>query len=390
MRHFRSGVIPLWLTGALAAAQLAKFASLAPLLRESHHLSLAATGLLISLLEVGGALFGFVAGLALSRIGTRSLLLAGLALLAITGAVEAFAADTTILFVARAAEGIAYLFVVISAPTLIFAVAEERDRPFALALWSTFVPVGMAIGSAISGQSTALVGLKGTMLLWSVLCAIGLLVMARLPIAAGKGGGRIAMPRIGAWFATLGFGFYTIFVCALSGMLPTFLVERMGASIGGAGVAAAVVSMAALLGFVIALSLIRRGVLGNWRLNAALLVSLLATAAAAPFIFSSGGLIASVVVAFLVITLSGVASPLVFARLPMLAGAGSSHDPRIAAANGLLTQFGAGGALLGPPLGGLIAARWGWDYLGLAISLLAVAMLGALLAAERSSGQRFS
>jgi MFS family permease len=212
MRHFRSGVIPLWLTGALAAAQLAKFASLAPLLRESHHLSLAATGLLISLLEVGGALFGFVAGLALSRIGTRSLLLAGLALLAITGAVEAFAADTTILFVARAAEGIAYLFVVISAPTLIFAVAEERDRPFALALWSTFVPVGMAIGSAISGQSTALVGLKGTMLLWSVLCAIGLLVMARLPIAAGKGGGRIAMPRIGAWFATLGFGFYTIFV----------------------------------------------------------------------------------------------------------------------------------------------------------------------------------
>ena len=57
-------ILALWLIGVLAAAQLAKIASIAPLLRERFELSLPQTGWLISLLEVGGGLFGFVAGTA--------------------------------------------------------------------------------------------------------------------------------------------------------------------------------------------------------------------------------------------------------------------------------------------------------------------------------------
>lgn len=73
MQRRLPAIIFLCLTGVLATAQLAKFSTIAPLLRDRFDLSLPEAGLLISLLEVGGDLFGFVAGMAL-------LMLAGVAL----------------------------------------------------------------------------------------------------------------------------------------------------------------------------------------------------------------------------------------------------------------------------------------------------------------------
>ena len=68
-------IIMLRLIGVLAAAQLAKISTFAPVLRTRFGLSLSQAGLLISLLEVGGGLLGFVAGLALVRIKNRRSLL---------------------------------------------------------------------------------------------------------------------------------------------------------------------------------------------------------------------------------------------------------------------------------------------------------------------------
>ena len=118
MQNAWSRIVGLWLVGVLAAAQLAKMSSLAPILRESYGLTLPQTGLLISLLEVGGGLFGFVAGLALGRVGTRRFLLAGLGMLAASGMLEGIAVNAPLLFSARAIEGIGYLLVVTAAPTM--------------------------------------------------------------------------------------------------------------------------------------------------------------------------------------------------------------------------------------------------------------------------------
>jgi MFS family permease len=65
-----------------------------------------------------------------------------------------------------------------------------------------------------------------------------------------------------------------------------------------------------------------------------------------------------------------------------MAGAETADSPRIATVNGLLTQFGAGGALIGPPLGGLVVTRWGWPALGEAMTLLAFGMLVTGVLAE--------
>ncbi|WP_336962908.1 CynX/NimT family MFS transporter [Sphingobium aquiterrae] len=380
-------IIGLYLIGVLAAAQLAKFSALAPILRQSYGLTLAQVALLISLLEVGGALFGFVSGLGVARIGARRFLLTGLVILAATSAVEGLAAHALPLFLARAAEGIGYVLVVIAAPTLIIAIAHERQRAAALAVWSTFVPVGIALGSALTGLLVGGVGASGTILLWGGVACAALLFAWQLPIGGGGQRAAIRMPLAGAWLATLAFGFYTMFVCALMMLLPSFLVEKTGASVADAGVIAGLVSLAALPATTIAILAMRRGTLEGRALYAVLIACLVVTAALSPLVFARGsvpgaGATVPGLLAFLTVTLSGISSPLVFARLPILAGAASPDDPRIAVATGLLTQFGAGGALIGPPLGGLVVSCWGWTALGGVIALLALLMLATLMLAE--------
>lgn len=382
-------ILSLWLIGVFAAAQLAKFAVMAPVLRERFDLSLAQTGFLISLLEIGGALFGFVAGFGIGRLGARRLLVAGLALLAGASAAEGISESVAMLFAARAVEGIGYLLVVIAAPTLIIAVAKVEHRSTALALWSTFVPVGMAFGSAVTGLTMDSLGLGGTNLAWSAACLVALIAVLRgrpTPAPAQAG---VTMPHPGAWLATLGFGCYTIFVSALTALLPTFLVERTGASIGGASLATGLASIAALPGAGLAVWVLRSIHARPRRPVAALVATLFATAAVGPGTFavaSGSSLRLTTAFAILVVALSAVASSIVFARLPALSGARSGVDGRIAAANGLVTQFGAAGALVGPPLGALVVETWSWAALGVLIAALAGAMLCLVLLAEAVAG----
>jgi CP family cyanate transporter-like MFS transporter len=384
-------ILSLWLVGVLPAAQLAKFAVMAPILRERFDLSLAQAGLLISLLEIGGALFGFAAGLIIGRLGARRLLSAGLALLAGASAVEGIGDSAATLFAARAVEGIGYLLVVISAPTLIIAVAAEARRSAALALWSTFVPVGMACGSAVTGLTVSAVGFGGTNLIWSAASLVALTMSLRARASSSPPRAGTAMPQAGAWLATLGFGCYTIFVSALSALLPTFLVERAGSSMGGASVATGLASIAALPGAAIAVLILRGGRARHRHAIAAVTVTLLAAMALAPATFAIAtvpDLRRTTASAMFIVALSAVASSIVFARLPALSGARSAEDSRIAVVNGLVTQFGAGGALVGPPLGALVVDTCGWPALGVAIAVLAGAMLALLLLAEAVSPAR--
>lgn len=376
-------IIALWLLGVLAAAQLAKFSTIAPVLRARFALSLPATGLLISLLEVGGGLLGFVAGLALGRIGYRRALVTGLATLAGCSLVEALATTPAPLFVARGVEGIGYLLVVIAAPTAIAAIASDRDRPRALALWSSFVPVGVAVGGAVTGMGTQVLDATGLLLLWAALLALAVIPALRLPLGTAASRG-LALPAPAAWIATFGFGLYTLFLCALTMLLPTFLTEMRGASLATAGLVAAFASLAALPGSAIAMALMRRGALGSSAMMRIVAPALAVTALLAPLVFVDiGGWGMAALVAVAVVGASGLVSPLVFARLPILARAAAADDPRIATANGLLTQFGAGGALIGPPLGGLVVGLWGWPGLGIAIAMLSLAMLATITLAER-------
>jgi sugar phosphate permease len=102
-----SSVVVLWLSGVLAAAQLGKFTAMAPGLRADFGLSLPELGWLISLLEIGGALFGFAAGVVLGRVGARRMMVVGLVLLAATGIAEAASRRSDRFFLPVGAKGLA-------------------------------------------------------------------------------------------------------------------------------------------------------------------------------------------------------------------------------------------------------------------------------------------
>ena len=375
-------IIALWLIGVLAAAQLAKFSTIAPVLRVRYDLSLSQTGLLISLLEIGGGLFGFAAGLALLWISIRRSLIAGAAILALTSLVEAVAPNATTLFAARTIEGIGYLLVVIAAPTAIAAIAEDRERGRALALWSSFVPVGIAVGSAIAAVGVPALGIHGVLLLWAGLLAMTLVPVFRLRLGTDSVQ-RMTLPAPAAWISTLAFGLYTLFLCALTMLLPTLLIAEHGASLGQAGFVASVAALSALPASGVAILMMRQGALPPLRLLMTAFPALVGTAMLVPLGLGGGyGLSATAWLLVAAVMLSGIVPPLMFARLPVLAGATGPHDPRIATANGLLTQFGAAGALIGPPLGGLIVEGYGWSALGLVIALLTLAMLALVGLAE--------
>ena len=376
-------ILALWLLGILAAAQFAKMSVIAPILRSGFGLSLPQLGWLISLMEVGGAVFGLVSGLALARFGMRGFLLAGLAILSAASVMEAFAATAFPLFAARAIEGVGYVLVVIAAPTAIAATADNRLRPRALALWSTFVPVGIAAGGAITGLAAGMLGLRGVMLLWAVAIAAAIPLALRLPLAAIPPA-RIRFPASAAWISTFGFGLYTVFISAVTMLLPSFLIERCGATMGEAAIVAGIASLAVLPGAAAAMWLMREGDIGMRR---TLFFSVAALVPTVPLVLllygdASTALLRIGAIAVIAVAVSGLVPPLVFARLPLLAGASSPEDPRIATANGLVTQFGAGGALIGPPAGGIIVSLWGWQGLGAAAAALVIALLAAVIASE--------
>ena len=359
--------------GVLAAAQLGKMSALVPLITVEFAVGLTVAGVLISLLEIGGATLGFVAGLFVDRLGARRVLLTGMGVFALTGVGESLASSVAALLGLRLLEGVAYLCVVVAAPLLIFRSAPPGREAVALALWSSFVPVGFALGATTSGWIADAVSWRAATLVWAVLAALMMLLSFRmtLPHAAADADTvrrRLSLPRRSIWALTLAFGCYASFAVGLIALLPTFLVAQTGASARQAGLIGGLCAFISVLGVLIAARLRHRG--GNhtvWIVVAIVLPAVLLFA-----VFAEGASLARVTVLMLVLnTISGVYAGLAFALLPTLA----RSDHEMAVANGLTLQFGATGSLLGPPMFAACVERWGWTGAAVAGALVSTACL---------------
>ena len=366
----------LYLTGVLAAAQLGKMAALAPVIGQDLSFGLTTTALAVSLLEIGGATFGLIAGSLIDRIGGRTALASGLGLLALAGLGEAFADTPMSLLAWRVIESVGYLAIVIAAPVLIHQTATAERRGVALALWSSFVPVGMALGAMLSGVTAEILSWRTAMLCWSAVALLAGVIGAATPIVRMtqlRSADR-RWPAHRAWMLAAGFGCYAAFEVGMLALLPSFLIERTGASPADAGLITACASFATVLGSVVAAWCVRR----DRRQDIAVTVSLILPAGLLFLLFRDRqDLAIAAIVAIALNGVSGIFPGLAFALLPKVAG----HPDALAKANGLLTQFGAGGSLLGPPSFALSVSSWGWSGAAV-VGVIASAMclLLALLA----------
>ncbi len=379
----RTRIFIYYLCGVFAAAQLGKLAALAPLISRDLHLGLAAMAALTSLLEVCGALFGGVTGRWLPRFGmSRGLVVASLCLV-LGAAGAAFAHGAPMLAVARLVESAGYLLTVVAAPVLIATVAPPGRQAAAMSLWSTFVPVGAAVGTWAYAHAAGLSDWRwaqGLSVLVGVALCLSLLGSQKRRRAgplAPVGQPARGRQRTGSilWALVAAFGAYAIAETALLVLMPSLLIQS-GLSLTQASSWTAIAALANVPASLAGAWLMRRGAVhGGWLAGCILapgLVFPLVYRPELPAIWLGLG-------AVVVNAISGVFASLVFALLPRAAGTAD----RLSMASGRLTQFGASGALLGPPAVAWIVERWGWSAAGWAS--LALCALSAVLALWASS-----
>ncbi len=374
-------ILLLWLAGILAAAQLGKMAALAPLIADSYALSLTQAGWLISLLEVSGATLGLAGGLVIARLGTTRALIVGLALLAAAGLMQALAAGMAPLFAARLIESGGYLLIVIAAPSLIAVLATPQTRGPALVLWSTFVPIGIAAGSILSGSGTLLVSWQQVCLFWMALALVAGGACLTLPRRNGASRTRqkIRLPGTTIWLFAAGFGCYTTVEVGVLGLLPSYLTDIWKMTPHTAGLVTGLASASTVIGSFLAAWWIRRAgahaartglriVFAGLAIPAVLCIALFAP----PGLDTLLGPSSIAALAIAINAASGLLPAIVFARLPDLVAAKDGGEAEIATANGLLAQFGATGSLIGPPLFATIVQTTNWPAIGPTIVVLSM------------------
>jgi predicted MFS family arabinose efflux permease len=326
-------VAALYAAGILAAGQFAKVSlTLGPLAVAYPH---APVAFVVSGVAVMGILFGVLAGGVTAALGPRRAILLGLVVSAVAGGAQGLLPAFPLLMGLRVVEGAGHLLLVVAIPTLMAALAAERDRSLVMGIWATFFGVGFSlyallIGSAGAGAVYAVHGAAGAVL--------ALLLWVMLP--RGVTPERRALPRLAdhltiyrtpRLFAPgLGHGIYAFLFLALVTYLPAALEAPW---------LSPVLPVVGLLGSLLTGPLARRIVPGHLVAGGFLvMVALFAlTWVAGPL---------APWVAILAMTLSGVVAGAGFAAVPWL---NTSNADR-ALSNGALAQLGNVGTFSGTPV----------------------------------------
>ncbi|WP_371535037.1 MFS transporter [Streptomyces sp. NBC_00466] len=380
-RAFRRNFCLIYLAGVFAATSMGKMTPISLALREDLSLSLTQVALLTSLVTAVAAALGLFISYLVRPLPPRRMLVAGLVVMGLAGLFCARADSFGALLGGRLVEGVGYVVVVIVAPVLLFALGDGRRLTGALAIWGTFMPVGLALGSFAGGVMSAWLDWRG----WLTAAAAGTLVVAaattrltsvraQSTASAGQQGrqDRAARVRRLARPATMGAGFATISgsIVACVTLYPTYLHEEFGVSTESAGTLTGIVSLAGVGGGFLASWLLVRGA----GVKYLFLVTLLMPGGAFAAFAGAGGLGVSVGSAFVIALANELVVATVFAAIPVAVR--TTAD--LGAANGLVAQFGSIGALATPPLVGLtVTAVDGWWAVG--PCLLCVCVLGLVL-----------
>jgi MFS family permease len=380
-------VLTVYLAGVVTAAGLGQVAAVLPLMHDELHVSLAAMGWAVSCMTVVGAVVGLPAGAWVQRLGPRRAVLIGLPTLAAASVAGALVGTYPLLLTTRLFAGVGYLLVVVACPALLVRLTGERDRMSALALWSTFVPIGIALSSFAGG----VIGPRAGWPAWFLVCATATLAVlaafavvvpaARVPGSRrGESGDRVA---VGQWMIApvlLAAGFCAVssISVAIGVLLPEFFTEERHLALWLAGLITALVSLISVPGSLLTGVLLRRGVP-----FARLAYLAAAVPVAAVVAFGMTSWVANAAGVAVLSLINGLLIAAVFAAVPALA----ENEKRLDLVNGLVTQLGSIGALFGPPLL-TRAASFGWELLALPIGVIAVP--GGLLiwmAVRRKSDQ---
>lgn len=365
--------------GVLAAMQIGKVAIATPSLQSELGLDLAAAGWLNGVFAVLGLAGGIPAGALVAHAGDRRVLLAGLASMLLGGVIGALAPGYAILLGARLLEGFGFLLIGVAGPALVSRTAGPAQRGPALALWSCFMPAGIALamaGGAAFGD--------WRLLWWANAALAALLLLAgwrRLPRAAADRGTwrppgpdavRVLSNR-GPLLLALCFALYSLMFFALFSFLPVLLMGQMGLSHAEAGLLGALASLANIAGNLAAARLPAQGA-GRARVLAG--ASLVMGLAGLGIFLQALGPTATFLLCALFAGVGGLVPATLLAAAPDMV-----RPALVPVALGLLIQGNGLGQTMGPIAVGSAVQAHGWPAAAAIVlaAALAAAMAGLAL-----------
>jgi predicted MFS family arabinose efflux permease len=335
------GVVAIAILAAvIAAGHVGKLPPALPSIRADLGLSIVGGGWLASLFSTTGMLTAIAFGAVAGRFNSWRTAIGGLLLMAASGLFGAFAETAAPLFLSRFLEGVGFLAVAVSAPSIIAVVTAERDRNIALGFFSAYMPGGVSIMILLAPAALYLGGWRTLWEVVALIAAAGALAMMavargtpRPPPAAPVPWSTIgkALAQSGPWLVATCFALYAAQFYAIITWMPTFMIEERGANPAAASALTALIVVANGASSIVGGWLLHRGV-APWMV--VLGVGVIMGVSAFP-VFSAGvpdvlRYIASVVMAG---TGAAVAA-VTFASPPLFA----SSPAQIGVLNGLMVQ----------------------------------------------------
>lgn len=349
----------------VAAFHVGKVPPSIPSIRDTLGASLGQAGWLLSLLNLTAAIGGMTIALTVDRFGHRRLVVLGTALCGVASLFGAMASSIDLLLVWRFLEGLGFIVVTVSVPTLVLRITRLHDRHRAMTIWTSYMPAG---AGAMMLMAAVILPATSWRAAWLVASAASLVMLAALLLRAvprreldAQPANRRPILHEMAEVATSGgplaiavcFGAYNCCWLAIVGFLPTLQVERLGFSTATAAIVTALVTAVNVAGNLLAGLLLQRGLP-----RAAVIAG-----AAISMAFCAAGIFVDgvpdlwrLVLAGLYSAVIGVVPGALFTGLPV-------HSPRpelIGASTGLLLQGSNLGGLVGPPIAGVLVASGGW------------------------------
>ncbi|ANN78362.1 CynX/NimT family MFS transporter [Bordetella flabilis] len=366
--------------GIVSAFQVGKAPMAMSAVQGDLDLSLAAASWLLSSFAIVGAIAGVPIGLAVDHVGARRMAVVGLLLQGVGSLLGGLAPDAFALLATRVLEGMGFLCLIVAAPTLVAAVAPVAVRGRAMALWATFMPMGMTL-IFLAAPSLDMLGWRG---FWHMNAAIPLAYAAlllwglRLPpqadIPARRSIGRDVRDAFVArdpWILGGLFMFFSAAYFALFGFLPTLVSGWFSVGNQAASMLSAIAVAASAGGNILGGQLLVRGVSGHRLLRGAFGGMALCSLSIFGILGGATPPLIAYVLCIVYSLLGGLIPTVIFDYAPRYA----PRPQLVGATVGFAMQGNNVGLIVGPACAGAIAATFGWP----AVSLLVLAMAAGAL-----------
>jgi predicted MFS family arabinose efflux permease len=380
-------LILIYVFGVVSAASLTKAIPLQAHISSLPGASPALFGLFISLMAILPALFGTASGAVIDRLGARPALILAALIGALVNGLYLIAGSFLPFQVIRVIEGSVPLLTYAAAPALMIATSAPERRSAAMALWSSYTPVGTSLGLLISAAFASGAQWRYAYLvhgaIFVVLAVIGLALPTAAAAPAGPRRSILALLRSQEGIAPLrlatSFGILILLGLGVSVVMPPYLSRHYAITISAASGIMAVINVVMILGSTLSGVVLTRGVR-----PATLFILLAAVGSIAGFgVFAPWTRIGFTLAALLVwLICTGAAMAVLASLLPRVAG--PEHRASTA---GLLSQTGALTTFITSPLWLAVMALNQWLLLFMII-LAGWAVSTVLLPTHASTSSR--